>query len=160
MIITQHMNHLFQSLPNSQSLTLPNKIRPLTPNHINLPNQHRKPDHHRNRNDRQIDPRKLQPADSNMLPAQYIAPQHARQRRAKRQAKRAVIHSNRHAIHGAPEGAVGYRDVVLAVDFLPGLDDAGEEDCCADVCAGELFPRVSIIYGNGCMGWEWDVHYT
>ena len=73
-----------------------------------------------------------------MLPSQNIAPQHTRQRRAKRQAESPVVHADRHAIYGTPEGTVRNVYTVQLVDALPGLDDAGEEDGRADVCTGEL----------------------
>lgn len=73
-----------------------------------------------------------------MLAAQDIAPQHTSKRRAERQAERAVVDADSHAVHGAPESAVGDSGAVLTVNFLPSLDNAGEQDGGADVCACEL----------------------
>lgn len=83
----------------------------------------------------------------NVFAGENIAPQHASQGSAERKAKRAVVYANGHAVDGAPKGAVRDGDVrLLEVDLLPGLDDAGEEDGGADVCAGEL--------GGGQVSWE------
>jgi len=113
-------------------------IRRLAPHNIYLPRQHGQPDQHGDSNNRQIDTGKLQAADMNVFARKDIAPQHASQRCAKRQTEGAVVHPNRHAVHGSPEGAVGDGRGVAGAELLPGLDDAREEDCSADVCACEL----------------------
>lgn len=120
------------------SYDLLNIVRRSIPHDVNLPNQHRETDHHCDSNDGQVDPRKFKPANTDMLSSQDIAPQHTSKRCAERQAESAVIYTNSHAVHRAPEGSV--RDVcaVLTVDFLPGLYDSREQDCGADVCPGEL----------------------
>lgn len=73
-----------------------------------------------------------------MFSPQDIAPQQTSERGTERRAEGAVVHADGHAVYRGPEGPVADGRVVDAVDFLPGLDYAGEEDCCADVCSGEL----------------------
>lgn len=75
---------------------------------------------------------------ADMLPSQDVAPEQTGQGSAKGSAESAVVDADSHAVDGCPEGALGDGDTVLAVDFLPGLDDAGEEDGGADVCARKL----------------------
>jgi hypothetical protein len=81
-----------------------------------------------------------------MLPPQNVAPQHTRQRRTECQAESAVVDANSHTIHRAPEGAIGDWYAILFVDLLPCLNDAGDEDCGADVGTGELATRVSVSF--------------
>jgi hypothetical protein len=73
-----------------------------------------------------------------MLFIQNISPEQTRERSAESRAESAVIDADRHAVHRRPEGTVTDGDAVVGVDLLPGLDDAGEEDGGADVCACEL----------------------
>jgi len=129
--------------PSSLILYRRNVIRSLTPNNVDLPNEHRQSNHHRDGNNRQIDTRKLQSTNTNMLPRQNIAPQHTRQRRAERQAESAVVDTNGHAVHCAPERAIGNWYAILIVNFLPCLNDTGDEYRGANVCAGELFGLVN-----------------
>lgn len=86
-----------------------------------------------------------------MLPCQNIAPQHTRQGRAKRQAESTIVDTDGHAVNSAPERAIGDWYAVLVVNFLPCLDDAGDENCGADVCAGELLICVSVKLKEGTM---------
>jgi len=73
-----------------------------------------------------------------MLPSQDIPPQQTRERRAESSREGAVIYTESHAVDGTPEGAVRDGQAVAVVNCLPGLDDAGEQDCGSDVCACEV----------------------
>jgi hypothetical protein len=73
-----------------------------------------------------------------MLLVQDVSPEQTRERSAESSAESAVVDADGHAVDGGPECSVTDRDAVVGVDLLPGLDDAGEEDGGADVCACEL----------------------
>ena len=73
-----------------------------------------------------------------MLLVQDVSPKQARKRSAESSAESAVVDANGHAVDRGPEGAVADGNAIVGVDLLPGLDDAGEEDCGANVCACEL----------------------
>jgi hypothetical protein len=81
-----------------------------------------------------------------MLLVQNVSPEQTRQRSAESSAESAVVDADGHAVDGGPEGAVADGDAVVGVDLLPGLDDAGEEDGGADVCACELL-WVEVLVG-------------
>jgi hypothetical protein len=117
-------------------------IRRVVPDNVNLPNQHRQPNHHCDRNDWQIHSRKFQAPDSDMLPSQDITPQHTSKRRTERQTKCTIVDTNSHTIDGTPESAIRDRDAVLFVDLLPCLNDTGDEDRGSDVCAGKLLDTL------------------
>ena len=116
----------------------------IIPVNIDLTNQNRAPNRHSNRNDRQIHPREFPPKHTNMLLVQDVSPKQASKRSTERSAESAVVDADGHAVHGGPERAVADRDAVVGVDLLPCLDDAGEEDGGADVCACEL---VGVLVG-------------
>jgi hypothetical protein len=73
-----------------------------------------------------------------VLLVQYVSPEQTRERSAESSAESAVVDADGHAVHRGPKCAVADRDAVVGVDLLPCLDDAGEEDGGADVCACEL----------------------
>ena len=74
---------------------------------------------------------------------QDIPPEEARQRGTKRNAKRAVVDADSHAIDRCPERAVRDRDATLPVDGLPCLDNPAEEDGRPDIGTRELPSLVS-----------------
>lgn len=113
-------------------------IRIIIPHNINLARQNRQPNDHRNSDDGQIDSRKLETPNVDMLSSQDIAPQHASQGSAERKTERSVVDADSHAVHGAPERAIGDWNFIDLVNFLPGLDDSGDENRGSDVCACEL----------------------
>lgn len=129
--------------PSFPSLRPRHPIRHLLIININLAHQNRTPDHHRKRNQLKIHHSKLPRADDNLLSSQNIPPQQPRERRAKGCTEGAVVEAQRHAVDGGPEGALrDGGDVRVGggggVDEDPFLDNAAEEDCGADVGAGEL----------------------
>ena len=73
-----------------------------------------------------------------MLLVQDVSPKQARKRSAESSAESAVVDADGHAVHCSPESPVADRDAVVGVDLLPCLDDSGEQDGGADVCACEL----------------------
>ena len=75
----------------------------------------------------------------NVLAGENVTPQETSERGTKSGAEGAVVDTQCHAVHGGPEGAVRDGDAAVVVDLLPSLNDAGEEDSGADVCAGELY---------------------
>lgn len=93
-----------------------------------------------------------------MLSLQDISPQQAGQRRTKRGAERTVVDAERHAVHRCPEGAFADGDPILAVDFLPCLDDAREKNRGSDVCSRELKGgQVNEVYYTH-KGLVWSTH--
>ena len=74
---------------------------------------------------------------------QDIPPEQARQRRAKRNAKRAVVDADSHAVDRCPERAVRDRDAAVPVDGLPRLDNPAEEDSRPNISTRELPSLVS-----------------
>lgn len=73
-----------------------------------------------------------------MLLVQDVSPKQTRKRGAESCAESAVVDADGHAVHCRPECAVADGNVVVGVDLLPRLDDAGEQDGGANVCACEL----------------------
>jgi hypothetical protein len=89
-----------------------------------------------------------------VFPAQDVAPEHTGKGSAKGQAKSSVVDTYRHAVYGSPEGSVRNRESILSVYLLPCLNDSGEEDCGANVCACELFLNewsAGVDYKHGRM---------
>lgn len=80
-----------------------------------------------------------------MLLVQDVSPKQARKRSAESSAESAVVDADCHAVHGGPERAVADRYAVVGMDLLPCLNDAGEEDGGANVCACEL---VDVLVGG------------
>lgn len=79
-----------------------------------------------------------------MFAIENISPQHPRQRSAESGGKGTVIDSDGHGVDGGPKCALGDDGSFFLVDGDPGLDYAAEEDCGADVRAGELGTLVSV----------------
>lgn len=100
----------------------------------------------------QVHAREFNVADVDVFLGQDVAPQEAGQRAREGQGEGAVVDAQGHAVHGGPKGAVADGDAVLAVDFLPGLDDAREEDGGADVGTGEL---VTMMLAGEEVGRPW-----
>ena len=127
-------------MPAARYLTLNSSdlVGLIVPIDINLANQNRAPNRHSDRNNRQIHSGKLPPKHADMLLVQDISPKQTRKRSAKSSAESAVVDADGHAVHGGPERAVTNWNAVVRVDLLPCLDDAGEEDGGADVCACKL----------------------
>lgn len=114
------------------------------PGQIDLANQDGAADAHSRRNDGQIDPRKVELPDVDVLSCENVAPEQAGERGTEGSAESAVVEPEGHAVDGSPEGAVSDRAMTRrVVDLLPGLDDTREKDGRADVCAGELRDNVS-----------------
>lgn len=93
----------------------------------------------------------------NVFAGEDIAPEKASEGRAEGSTEGAEVDAEDHCVHGAPEGAVGDGVGIVAVDFLPCLHDAGEEDGGADVGAGKLVG----LGGGVCLGFVGvNVHCT
>lgn len=74
----------------------------------------------------------------NVLFGQDVSPQETGEGAGEGQTEGAVVDAQGHGVDGGPKGAVADGDAVDTVDFLPCLNDTGEEDCGSDVGAGEL----------------------
>ena len=118
-------------------------IRLIASHDIDLPNHSRTSHHHGDGNNRNIVPREIPRADVDALPMQNIPPEQARQRGAKRNAKRAVVDADSHAVDRCPERAVRYRDAAIPVDGLPCLYNPAEEDGRPNISTRELLSLVS-----------------
>lgn len=132
-------------------------VRGVVSDNVHLSDEDSKANSHGDGNDWKIDARKVETTDPDMFPSEDVSPEHAGKRRTECRAERPVVDANRHAVHRRPECAVGYGSVVHVVNFLPCLDDAGEENGGADVRASKLqghtqFSLSSLIlkvYMNG-----------
>lgn len=111
---------------------------------INLSNKDRKANSHGDGNDGKINSCKVEAPNSDVLPGEDVSPEQASEGSTKCSAERAIVDTNCHAVHGRPECTVRYWGLVYLVDFLPSLDDAGEENCGADIGAGKLQVRTSL----------------
>lgn len=73
-----------------------------------------------------------------MFSRQNVPPQHAGERGTEGGTEGAIVDAESHAVDGRPEHALRNGVAVARVDFDPGLEDAADEDCSADVGSGEL----------------------
>lgn len=81
-----------------------------------------------------------------MFSRQNVPPQHAGERGTEGGTEGAVVDAESHAVDGRPEHALRNGVAVARVDFDPGLEDATDEDCGADVGSGELEGWVSLEF--------------
>lgn len=81
-----------------------------------------------------------------MFSRQNVPPQHAGERGTEGGTEGAIVDTESHAVDGRPEHALRNGVAVARVDFDPGLEDAADEDCGADVGSGELEGWVSLEF--------------
>lgn len=81
-----------------------------------------------------------------MFSRQNVPPQHAGERGTEGGTEGAVVDAESHAVDGRPEHALRNGVAVARVDFDPGLENAADEDCGADVGSGELEGWVSLKF--------------
>lgn len=81
-----------------------------------------------------------------MFSRQNVPPQHAGERGTEGGTEGAIVDAESHAVDGRPEHALRNGVAVARVDFDPGLEDAADEDCGADVGSGELEGWVSLEF--------------
>lgn len=132
-------------LSNHHTNHLPH-IRLLPPRNIHLPNQHHTPHDHRNHDDGQIRHCEIPTTHENVFSRQNVPPQHAGERGTEGGTEGAIVDTESHAVDGRPEHALRNGVAVARVDFDPGLEDAADEDCGADVGSGELEGWVSLEF--------------
>ena len=114
-------------------------VRRIVSHHIYLNDKDYTSHGHRNSDYWQIIPSKLQTAYVNMLPCKDIPPEHTSKGSAESRTECAIIDAQSHTVDGAPKRPVAYGGAIDAIDFLPRLYDARQEDRCANIGASELF---------------------
>jgi hypothetical protein len=93
---------------------------------------------HRYDDDGQVDPRELQPSNVNMLPSQDVPPQQPCKRCTEGGAEGAVVDANSHTVYRSPKRTVANWNTAFDMDFSPGLNQARQENCRADISPSEL----------------------
>ena len=129
----------FYSIVSSKSHASSRVVRVGIPRNVNLPHEHQAADGHGHGDDGEVLAGKVVALDVDVLARENVPPQQARQGGAEGGAEGAVVDAQGHAVHGAPEGAVGDDGALVRVDHLPRLDDPGQQDGRADVGARELY---------------------
>ena len=109
------------------------------PHEVNLPDQHRTSNNHRDGNDGHVEACEIAGSDVDVLAPQDIPPQESGQRGAEGGAEGPVVDTESHAVDGGPKGSVGdRRHSGLLVDEDPGLQDSANEDGGANVGTRKL----------------------
>jgi hypothetical protein len=94
-----------------------------------------------------------------MLASKDVSPQEASQRCTECCTEGSVVDTYGHGVYGCPESAVADGYTVVDVDLLPSLDNSGEQDGRADVCACELCFCRSVKYPSTLLGRTGYVRY-